>query len=185
MNGWEHGYEVAGPVKKATVHVWPVGLSDITGTRKFYEWNGNPGAGHFDHPGHTRTDGHMLPVTTLDAFAEQRGWFNEGARQNIQILKIDVEHHETNVLAGAAKLLQSGMIQNVFLDLFLDAAADRNSKLQALELLVNSGYKLIAQGGYVGPDKPSIWKNDETLPKRMMDHLETENIRNWNLWWSL
>jgi FkbM family methyltransferase len=181
MNGWEHEH-VAG---KPSVQVWPMGLSDTTGTKTFYEWNGNPGAGHFDHPGRTRTDGTDLPVTTLDAFATERGWFNAETRPNIEILKVDVEHHETNMLAGAAQLLKSGMVKNIFLDLFLDGSADRQSKLQALELLVKSGYKLKKQGQWSGPDKASLWANDENLAKNMMAYLDTAHIQNWNLWWVL
>jgi hypothetical protein len=194
MNGWEHEHVVAGPKKRSNVHIWPVGLSDVTGTKTFYEWNGNPGAGHFDHPGRTRTDGTQLPVTTLDRFAEQQGWFDidvdaSKAKPNIQILKIDVEHHETFMLTGATKLLKSGLVHNIFLDLFLDEASDRDSKLRALELLVESGYKLKAQGQWSGPDKPSPWAddkdNDANLAKKMMAYLETEHIQNWNLWWTL
>jgi FkbM family methyltransferase len=188
MNGWEHEHMVAGPKKSANIHIWPVGLSDTTGTKEFYEWNGNPGAGHFDHPGHTRTDGTELPVTTLDRFAQEQGWFDSQSQSrptSIPILKIDVEHHETNVLAGAAKLLQSGLVQNIFLDLFQDEASDRESKLRTLELLANSGYKLKAHGQWSGPDKPSPWENDENLANNMMAYLESEHIQNWNLWWTL
>lgn len=183
MNGWDQEHEVAGPKKKAHIHIWPVGLSDTTGTKEFFEWNGNPGAGHFDHPGHIRTDGFALPVTTLDIFATQQGWFE--SKPNIAILKIDVEHSETSMLAGAAKLLKSGLIQNIFLDLFLDEASDRDSKLRALELLIDSGYKLKAHGQWHGPDKPSPWENDADLAKNMMAYLEAEHIKNWNLWWTL
>jgi FkbM family methyltransferase len=182
MNAWEP-HAVAGPIPKASVRIWPVGLSDTTGTKVFFEWNGNPGAGHFDHPGRTRTDGAEIPVTTLDVFAEQQGWFE--SRPSIPILKIDVEHHETNMLAGASKLLKSGLIQNIFLDLFLDEKSDRDSKLRSLELLANSGYKLKGQGRFHGPDQPSRWENDENLAKNMMAYLEKEDIQNWNLWWTL
>jgi FkbM family methyltransferase len=178
MDGWEH--DAPG---RASINIWPLGLSESTGTKKFYEWNGNPGAGHFDHPGRTRTDFSHLPVTTLDAFAEERGWFK--SRPEIVIMKIDVEHHETNMLAGAEKLLKSGIVKNIFLDLFLDSPAERGGKLQALELIIKSGYTLKAQGSWSGPDHPSLWNNDENLATYMLAYFEKENMANRNLWWTL
>jgi hypothetical protein len=185
MNGWEHETTKAGK-PSAVVNIWPFGLSDMTGTKKFYEWNGNPGAGHFEHPGHNRTDGTDLPVTTLDTFATQQGWFAEGATPPIiSILKMDVEHHETNVITGAEKLLKSGMVKNVFVDLFLDEVADKEAKTQAIDFLVSAGYKLKAQGGFAGPEHDTLWNNDENLGKNMMDYFAKHKYQNWNLWWVL
>jgi hypothetical protein len=85
--------------------------------------------------------------------------------------------------AGAVSVLTTGssLIPWAIVDV------DRESKLRALELIINLGYKLKAQGQWSGPDKPSPWENedDANLVKNMMQYLETEHIQNWSLWWTL
>jgi FkbM family methyltransferase len=140
LNGWKNEREMnagQGP----SVNIWPVGISDTLGTLRFYEDLGNPGAGRFDAGGKVlshRTDFKELPVLTLDMFAEERGWF--GSRPNIAILKIDVERHEANVLMGAKKLLNARIVQNIFTEVSLEKASEKNIQKEALELLVQAGY---------------------------------------------
>ena len=59
---------------------------------------------------------HALTTTvTLDAFAEQRGWFDTDKHKDlsIPILKLDVEGKEPMIIEGAQKLLRSGIVKNV------------------------------------------------------------------------
>jgi FkbM family methyltransferase len=140
LNGWKNELEMnAGP--GPSVNIWPAGISDNSGTLRFYEDLGNPGAGRFDAGGrvlNSRTDFQELPVLTLDTFAEERGWF--GSRPNIAILKIDVERHEANVLMGAKKLLNERIVQNIFTEVSLEKVSEKNIQKDALELLLQAGY---------------------------------------------
>jgi FkbM family methyltransferase len=192
MNSWKNEQEDASATDPAalthsSINIWPTGVSDTTGTLTFFENDGNPGAGRFTNKlgkfGKDRTDYTELPVTTLDAFAEERGWFE--SRPEIAIMKVDVERHEANVLVGAEKLLKSGIVQNIFTETSLEDPERRHLEVAALELLVAAGYKLEGQGGWMGPGKDSPWPNDENLVKHIFDYIETENREYLNLWWTL
>jgi FkbM family methyltransferase len=184
MNGWESERDpVPGKKARPSVNIWPMGVSDTSGTLEFIEANGNPGAGRFDGLGNDRTDFKKLPVTTLDIFAEERGWFE--SEPEIAILKVDVEGHEGHVLLGAEKLLRAKIVQNIFMEVWLDEPETRNGKVRALELLIEAGYKLNGQGGWLGPGKHSLWPDDENLAKNIFASLEKENWPSRNLWWTL
>jgi FkbM family methyltransferase len=192
MNSWKNEQEdISGTVPAAlghaSVNIWPTGVSDTTGTLRFYESDGNSGAGRFITAlgkQIMRTDHVELPVTTLDVFAEEHGWFE--SRPNIAIMKVDVERHEANVLVGAEKLLKAGIIQNIFTETSLENPERRHIGEAAHQLLVAAGYKLKGYGGWMGPGKDSPWPDDENLVKNIFDFLETENKEPYlNLWWTL
>jgi FkbM family methyltransferase len=195
MNSWKNEQEQESadqgalfdpvvPLGRPSVNIWPAGVSDTTGTLRFFESYGNPGAGRFtSNFGNNRTDYMELPVTTLDVFAEERGWFE--SRPRIAIMKVDVERHEANVLVGAEKLLKAGIVQNIFTETSLEDPERRHIEAAALELLVKAGYKLRGQGGWSGPGKDNPWPNDEHLVEHIFDYLERENVEYLNLWWSL
>jgi FkbM family methyltransferase len=186
MNSWMNEQEhvsATGPAAfgHPSVNIWPKGVSDTTGTLRFFEGDGNPGAGRFSNVlGGNHTE---LPVTTLDVFAEEHGWFE--SRPEIAIMKVDVERHEANVLVGAEKLLKSGIVQNIFTETSLEDPARRHIEAAALELLIAAGYKLKGQGGWMGPGKDSPWPDDENLVKHIFDYIETEKKLYRNLWWAL
>jgi FkbM family methyltransferase len=189
MNSWKNEQEdiiATGPAAlgHANVNIWPKGVSDTTGTLRFVESGTNPGAGRFSNAlGASRTDYTELPVTTLDVFAEEHGWFE--SRPNIAIMKVDVERHEANVLIGAEKLLQAGIIQNIFTETSLEDPKRRHIEAAALQLLVAAGYKLKGHGGWAGPGKDNPWPDDENLVKHIFDYIETEKKLYLNLWWTL
>jgi FkbM family methyltransferase len=140
LNGWKNEGEMSigeGP----SVNIWPAGISDKSGTLRFLK-NPNPGAGRFvagdSNVLKSRQGAKELPVLTLDAFAEERGWFD--TRPNVAILKIDVERHEANVLMGAKKLLNSRIVQNVFTEVSLEQGTQKSVQKEALEVLVQAGY---------------------------------------------
>jgi hypothetical protein len=193
LNKWQNEFEqeasgVPRKIGSPVVNIWNAGVSDITGSFKFYESHGNPGASRFgygyDGIGNNRTDYAQLPVTTLDTFAEERSWFE--SRPEIAILQIDVDQDNPNVLVGAQKLLRSGIVQNVFTEVKLrDDPVDRSKEVAAHELLVRAGYKLKGHGGWSGPGKDSLWPNDANLVKSIFDYHEKEIKGSLTMWWSL
>jgi FkbM family methyltransferase len=78
-----------------------------------------------------------VEATTLDALA---GGFD---KPQIGILKIDVEGHEANVLAGAAHLLETQAIDLIYLEVGLDPEGTQQSYYRPLEDRLRShGYRL-------------------------------------------
>ena len=161
-----------------------MGVSTESGVLRFRPDKGNPGAGQFiskqDRQSHEDVQMH---VVTLDEFAVARGWFE--SRPHIAILKIDVERHEAAVVQGATRLLQSGMVQNIFTEVGTDG--DRSENVAALQTFVDAGYYLAGQGNFRGPSEPSLWPQHEVSGEVIMKHLETlgKNHPYLNLWWSL
>jgi hypothetical protein len=167
--------------KKPTINVWPAGVAAVPGKQKFFESWGNPSAGRFGDFGNNRTDYLELPVTTLDMFADERGWFE--SRPEIKILKMDVDN-VASAMVGAEKLLRSGIVHNVFTEVSLEDP-DRKDTMAALEMLVSAGYKLKGQGGWKGPGQDSPWPTDENLVKSIYEYLEKEKKQYLNMWWKL
>jgi FkbM family methyltransferase len=193
LNKWQNEFEqeasgIPRKIGSPVVNVWNAGVSDMTGTFKFYESHGNPGASRFGYGGDfgkNRTDYTELPVTTLDTFAEERSWFD--SRPEIAILQIDVEQDNPNVLVGAQKLLKSGIVQNIFTELKLrDDPVERSKELAAHELLVQAGYKLKGHGGWSGPGKNNMWGDDDVnLVKDIFKYHEKDVKGSLTLWWAL
>lgn len=159
-----------------------MGVSNLKGELNFVPDLLNPGASHFVSSSAKAAGMVEIPVTTLDDFARDRGYFE--TRPNIAILKIDVERHEAQVLQGAKEFLNSGMLQNIFIE--LGAEGKRSDQIAALTILTDAGYQLAGQGNFRGPKDPSLWPNDAKLAENIMNHLESKgNTAYLNLWWSL
>jgi FkbM family methyltransferase len=188
LNKWQNEWQqqasaVPRKIGSPVVNVWNAGVSDTTGKFKFFESYGNPGAARFGGFGNNRTDYVELPVTTLDTFAEERSWFQ--SQPEIAILQIDVEQDNYKVLAGAQKLLKSGIVQNVFTKVSRKDPSMISKEMAAHELLVEAGYKLKGQGGWAGPSKDSLWPDDANLVKNIFQYLEEEHKESLTLWWGL
>ncbi len=91
----------------------------------------------------------IMEITTLDHFAERHGWFV--SKPCIALLKLDVEHFELEVLQGAEKLLKSGIIEKIVME--LKPSHSENAKSQIIKCLFGAGYKIYKHGKWMGPDK--------------------------------
>eukprot|EP00525_Craspedostauros_australis_P009140 CAMPEP_0198123710 /NCGR_PEP_ID=MMETSP1442-20131203/38165_1 /TAXON_ID= /ORGANISM="Craspedostauros australis, Strain CCMP3328" /LENGTH=336 /DNA_ID=CAMNT_0043782955 /DNA_START=238 /DNA_END=1248 /DNA_ORIENTATION=- len=192
LNGWD-GTETG----NASINVFAYGLSNQTSQAMFVENRVNPGAGQF----RTVDDGKasdanaklddalvsMLPVITLDDFAQNRGWLDAGSMMpRIEILKIDVEDHEAQVLLGARRLLQTQQVRNVFMELSQESRIHNLHLVkEALQILVDAGYRLVGEGKVRGPKNDVTWKEYRTTVPWIMAHLKRQKMPYLNLWWSL
>jgi hypothetical protein len=189
INKWQNEWEqeasnVPREVGSPVVNIWNAGVSDMPGTFKFFEGHGNnPAGGRFGGFGNNRTDYAELPVTALDTFAEERSWFE--SLPEIAILQIDVEQDNSKVLVGAQKLLKSGIVQNIFTEVSMKDPAMISKEKAAHELLVQAGYKVKGQGGWVGPGKDSLWPDDANLVENIFNYLKVKNKESLTLWWGL
>lgn len=160
-----------------------IGISDQPGILTFYEHT-NPGAGGFYAALEKTTVGSMdLPVVTLDYFVRTKGWFN--SRPRIEILKVDVERLEPQVVLGSKDLLKSGLVRNIFMETAVKDQNDMEKEIAAVQLLIDSGYKVAGQGNWRGPEERSPWPHDGTLVTRIFEHVKNTTDPFVNLWWTL
>ena len=73
-----------------------------------------------------------------------------------------MEHFELEVLQGAEKLLNSGLIETIAMELKPGVGKNRKSKI--IQMLWEAGYVLTQHGKWMGPNKEvtkvySDWKN--------------------------
>ena len=187
INGWlENEFHPSHTIdtQKPTINVWQLGISEAPGTLDFDPYpSANPGAGsvvkNVKSVSHSiRQKLLSIDVTTLDEFAAHRGWFDEP--QRIEIMKVDVEKHETEVLMGASKLLKTKQIRHVFAEVTVLSAKDRTAKQAALQQFVDAGYILCCMGGFKGPTEPVELAQDEHLVRKVLDGIGRSPK---NLWW--
>jgi FkbM family methyltransferase len=180
------------------INIWEMGISKERGSLSFFRDKANPGAGRIVTDGEDKvtkpglnqaTPEHtvVIPVITLDDFVQERGWFDSPV--TIVVMKIDVERHEAEVIMGATKLLQSGMVKNIFTEVGADI--DKNLQIDALRILTNAGYRLAGTGNYRGPQTPSEWPHDDKLAENLIEFVNRKDPSGnyehayLNLWWSL
>jgi len=180
---------------RSTVNFWQLGVSDTAGTMHFLPDN-NPGAGRIvneTRSGERPTT--TVLVTTLDDFARARGWIRSSSSSSptnteavrIEIMKIDVESHESNVLLGARQLLHQGIIRHILME-YTIRGADRTFQSQALQVLLDAGYTLCGLGNYRGPKLNNVPFDTHDRPHFIDNFLADMRKRNQqalNLWWQI
>ena len=196
LNGWNGQHP--------RVSIFPYGAGDEQDTLLELTWGDNPGGASFDSIRKTNFSTTALSIR-LDDFAIDQGWITaSGSRrssssvQAIGLLKVDVEGFEPQVLLGAKKLIQSGMVENVLMEFVTRRYKKEKDKAeQVIELLIQSGYMLQAVGNTKGIVNPKMLEhmldgtNDGSNIRRVI-----RNLWNWktkfpdehstlNLWWRL
>lgn len=97
------------------------------------------------HAAMTSTHRAYTTTVTLDQFAESQGWFEQAVTPiRIPLLKLDVEGKEPNIIAGAKRLLESGLVDNVLTEL---RRFGRDAVQEALKTLLTSGYVIVLDEG--------------------------------------
>ena len=128
--------------------------------------NSNPGAFTFQKQGRNATVVGTMEITTLDSFAEQQRWFKN--KPSIPIFKLDVEHFELEALQGAKRLLNSGIIENIAME--LKPEQTKEAKLGITTILFDAGYELYAHGNFRGPG--TLVEKNYTKPQDLLVDLE-------------
>lgn len=190
MNRWYHT-EFDDPSEamesSPKTNLYPYGVGKEEGTFFFQEHHSNPGQGQVVDVVKTQSShakAVSIEIVTLDAFARVRGWFE--SRPDIAILKVDVEGFEYAVMEGAKELLKSNMIRNVFMEVSVRSAAERESNIPCLEFLSGpAGYKVHQIGGWMGPNTPVDWPNDDPLVEKILGAAAETSAKQLNLWWKV
>lgn len=144
LNGWTSG-DLVMPIAK--------GVGRVEERKKLYGDSRikNPGSYSFNKNFVEKNKilvGEM-EITTLDSFAERHNWFEK--KPSIAFFKLDVEYFELQVLQGAKKLLNSGMVEMIAME--LKHEQPKEEKFQILEILLDAGFEFWMHGAWMGPHK--------------------------------
>jgi FkbM family methyltransferase len=144
------------------------------------------------------SESNAIPVSvgTLDQVASSMRWLSSSPMENyvsIAILKVDVEGLEAKVFRGASKLLNSGVIQNIFMEGNVGSTKEISKFKSLCRQLFDAGYAVHRLGGSMGPRH-----GVDTLPNKNQSQpnfiesltygcqgYKLKNRRQCNIWWKL
>ena len=183
LNGWVNEFDSSATIshKSSRVNCHAYGVGKELGSL-FLAESWNPGQGKLSD---TAKKGKEIPVITLDAFAESRGWFD--SRPDIAILKVDVEGYEINVFQGGRRLLNSGMIRNIFMEVSARNQEEIRESSACLGLIASAGYDVYQYGGFRGPKHIVNWsgQNVTQLTDLVIHEVTKKKHPQLNLWFKL
>lgn len=164
------------------IDIFPYGANDVTKILHFQTHASNPGQGAIQEE---LTTGRPALVVAIDEFAIEQGWMTETGQAigpEIAIFKVDIEGREPQAIQGAARLLASGAIRNVLMEISFEFAEEYKPTIR---LLLESGFVIEKYGGYSGPDMK--WPLAETTHPTIMSYVkenggETQQL---NFWWKI
>lgn len=107
------------------------------------------GQGSFVSPNLRLNSFGQIQLLTLDAFAEEAGWFD--TRQPIKFLKLDVEGYEGKVIQGGKSLINAKLIENILLEFKHIKGSSMEDRRNMIKILTEAGYELYKHGGFKGP----------------------------------
>jgi FkbM family methyltransferase len=168
LNGW-----------KDSVDLMMMGVSDEVGTKALYKTSAkNPGSFSFDqrrankyNHGAAEEVGEFQMIT-LDSFAEEMGWFE--TKTSIAFFKLDVEGFEPQIIKGAQKLFESGIVELFAMEMKRQKSVHSpEAKRMMTKVIIESGYELYMHGKYSGP-KTIV---EEKYGKKKWEELADDIIR--------
>ena len=137
-----------------------------------------------------------IKLVSLDEIAIERGWLLTSPASSgpiIDILKVDVEGHELGVFQGAKKLLQSGLIKNIFMEGNVGSKELKLKFNEIVDIFYDAHYELVRTGGYIGP-KNDVKYNMKNITNKfefqnvVLKECTTNNPKprsSCNMWWRL
>lgn len=202
LNRWANEYQTQGGGESRTsVNSYPYGVGKEVGSLVFAE-SRNPGEGQIQdgnneeqHPDEETAASNkhkqIIPVVSLDAFAESRGWLNakDKDREDIALMKVDVEGYEINVMQGATRLLDSHLIRNIFMEVSARTPKEIEESRRTATIIASAGYQVHQYGGFRGPKHTVDWSSENDNVTALVDLILYEVTKKkhpqLNLWWSL
>jgi len=191
LNSW-----IDNPRDGPKVSIHKVGVGSVEEVVNFRHDLSNPGMGRMEKKGKLKIppQNRTRPIpkdesiqsVKLDNFAQSRGWFE--TKPTIAILKVDVEGFEPEVFKGAQKLVKSGIIQNILMEVTFRTEKQLEDSTTMLQSIADAGYKVAGVGYWRGPKKDKVagLVHDETLIPSLFKIWETfEGRKNkqLNIWW--
>ena len=147
MSRREEDEILARTTKRGSINIRPYGVGANTTTMTFYVGR-NPGKATMVRSmlptaKWIQVVGSEINIVTLDSMAHDLGWFEK--KGPIVIMKVDVEGFEPSVFGGGKKLLQSGLIENILME--VTGQDDNSENENMLKLIIDSGYYVLAPSG--------------------------------------
>ena len=184
LNGWptaSEGEIVSRQVKKSSLNIRAYGVSDQEKETGTMYVGANPGMGTFVN---TRefvaakrkiTQLSDIPMITLDSMATELGWLKNTI--HIAILKIDIEGFEPPTVKGALKILSSGMVENLLME--MTSRHNNTENQQMLSNIVDAGFVLerIIKSRERAPE------TNAELPEKLMEICAKKVRQQCNFWW--
>lgn len=125
-----------------------------------------------------------VPTITLSGLAKEMGWINDfnhidkcdnGYSPPVTLLKIDIEGKEPHVITGASKLLQSGAVKNILVEM---RRLGRGAAREAVDILLHSSYGVVVE-------RKGVYQRlgiDES--RKFMDELRNKlGPKSEDVWW--
>jgi FkbM family methyltransferase len=188
LNEWPSAVEdeIKGrQTKKSTINIRPLGVSDHA-SRANMCFN-NPGMGSFVHSDEfvpfwlNITEVKDIPMITLDTMAEELDWFK--SKTKIAILKVDIEGMEPPSVRGASKLLASGLVEHLLIEMTI--TSNNTDNLEMLSTLIETGFVVHKFGRWRGPTDAveAELMLEPDLPKRLLEKCGKKLRQQCNFWW--
>ena len=185
MNQWGNAEEdeiLARTSKRGSINIRPYGVGANTTTMTFYVGR-NPGKATMVRSmlptaKWIQVVGSEINIVTLDSMAHDLGWFEK--KGPIVIMKVDVEGFEPSVFGGGKKLLQSGLIENILME--VTGQDDNSENENMLKLIIDAGYYLHQVGG-IGPVGKVNMPVSDNVPKALLAKHTRKTRMQANFWW--
>lgn len=168
-------------VKRGTIDIRPYGVGANETTLKLFVGE-NPGKATFLRtmlPKWRAPKEKSIKIIPLDMMAREMKWFDRPTP--IIILKVDAEGLEPQVFSGAKRLLLSGFVENIIMEISAQPNDDGNkANAWMLRLLVDSGYRV-----HQVANKPDleIPPPDKDFAKRFIHLYANKQGMQINIWW--
>jgi len=136
------------------LYVHQTAVSSRDGTAKLRRCRGELGTNegmNFISQHATDANGEEVPTVCLDQFCLDR------SIACIDLLKLDVQGHEYSVLQGAARLIGSGRIGVVFMELNWSCSGSSSPASESINLLDRAGYLFSRPGKHLKWEKAGDW----------------------------
>jgi hypothetical protein len=100
---------------------------------------------------------------------------------------MDVEGYERHVIQGATRLLQSGCIRNIFMEVSARTKDEIMNSQLTLGEIARAGYSVHQFGGFRGPQHTVDWscQNITQLVELVIQTVTKKRHKQLNLWWKL
>ncbi len=147
--------------KENAFSAYNLGLSDVPGTFKMYDYKGGNGSSHaslyesvISEIHHGEAEAVDVQLTTLDDFIESNHI------DRVDLLKIDTEGHEMPVLKGAGRSLEKGIVQVIHLEFNEMNVMSKTFMKEIYDFLDNYEFFRMMPDGLVqlGNYKPIEWE---------------------------
>ena len=116
----------------------------------------------------------LVPTVSLDDFCEDH------AIDRIDLLKLDIQGHEPQALAGAAHLLSTARIGTLFIELnWAQEAGATCPATESIRLLEQAGYRFSKPGRRLNWEKAGAWLRglSDVVASRVCSRLDMSHLR--------